>query len=427
MSKKDFLNELKLLWLTDKKTRKDILKMFSWISLWDESDEEMKKNQQKVFEILMRDDSVIRNFLMEKIWLSDDTISLLNQYLSWKEFYDLKLLFESLKDFFTNHYKTIEFVAYRLNETKNSLEFFAWKDSLATNISLWEIFNSDFKNEVEALNANKIKFFSILDNNYYQEQIFWWVASIKIKTQNDIFIFSFYAKEMEDFEEHDLKNDILKIKKLFTKYWLISILDNIIKYIDAKYKDELTWIFNRAFISALPRHIKYSVLFIDLDNFKTINDSYWHQSWDEVLKWVSLILKDSVRPRDKVCRISWDEFAILVPTNSSWELDAIERRIRKWFSEKKFNFKNKSTWIKDEIEISATIWKALASSKKTLDQIISEADLEMLWWKKAEWNVYRIFSSMNSLQKEDQIKVLWMWICDVRCNLECQHTNKKPT
>jgi hypothetical protein len=66
------------------------------------------------------------------------------------------------------------------------------------------------------------------------------MASIKIKTLNDTFVFSFHRKEMEDVEYYDLKNDILKIKKLFTKYGLVSIINNIIKYIDAKYKDELT-------------------------------------------------------------------------------------------------------------------------------------------------------------------------------------------
>lgn len=394
--------------------------------MWFESDEEMKKNQQKVFEILMRDDSIIRNFLMEKIWLSDDTIALLNQYLSWKEFYDIKLLFESLKDFFSNHYKTIDFVAYRLNETKNSLEFFAWKDSLATNISLSEVFNSDFKHEVQAVENSSLKFYSILDNDEEDEIVSWWMASIKIETLNDTFVFSFHRKEMEDVEYHDLKNDILKIKKLFTKYWLVSIINNIIKYIDAKYKDELTWIYNRAFITALPKNVRFSVLFIDLDKFKNINDTYWHQNWDEVLKWVSLILKDSVRPRDKVCHISWDEFAILVPTNSSWELDAIERRIRKWLERRTFNFKNNSTWDNDEVSISATIWKAMANSKRPLAQIIAEADLAMLWWKDWEWNNYRLFTAIKSLPTDEQKKILWMWICDVRCNLDCKHVTWNP-
>ncbi len=426
MSNKEIIAELKALWLEDKETRKKIVHVFSWVLSGDETEEEKRKNQQRVFEILMRDNSIIRKFLMEKIWLSDDIIALLNQYLSWKEFYDIKLLFESLKDFFSNNYKTIDFVAYRLNETKKSLEFFAWKDSLATNISLWEIYDSDFKNEVSAVNSSEIKFYSILDTDKEDEVISWWMASIKIKTLNDTFVFSFHRKEMEDVEYYDLKNDILKIKKLFTKYGLISIINNIIKYIDAKYKDELTWIYNRAFITALPKNIRFSVLFIDLDSFKNINDTYWHKSWDDVLKWVSLILKDSVRPRDKVCRISWDEFAILVPTNSSWELDAIERRIRRWLEEKKFTFKNKTTWNSEDICISATVWKALAKSKISLEEIISEADLKMLERKDWEWNHYRLFKAMHTLPKKEQIKVLWMWICDVRCNLDCQHVTWNP-
>ena len=99
MHKKELLQELKKIWLSDKNTRKDILRVFSWAILGTETNEEMKRNQQQVFQILMSEESEIRNFLMENIGLSEDTITLLNQHLSWKEFYDLKVLFESLKDF----------------------------------------------------------------------------------------------------------------------------------------------------------------------------------------------------------------------------------------------------------------------------------------------------------------------------------------
>lgn len=419
MHKKGLLLELKKIWLSDKNTRKDILRVFSWAILGTETTEEMKRNQQQVFQILMSEESEIRNFLMENIWLSEDTLTLLNHHLSWKEFYDLKVLFESLKDFFSSHYKNIDFVVYRLNKTKNALEFFAGKDSLATNISLWEVTNSDFKNEVSAMNDEKKKFFSLLDKWTDEEYYFGSVWAIKVETSIDTYIFSFHRKEINEVNENDLKSDILKIKKLFTKYGLTSILDNIIKYINARYKDELTGLFNRNFISALPKHMRHSVLFIDLDKFKSINDTYWHQNGDVVLQWVANLLKDSVRPRDKVCRISWDEFAVLVPTNSSTELDAIQKRIERWLQEKKFAFRNNNSGNEDEIKITATIWKALSDSKKTLDEIISEADLEMLGGKSSEGTNYRIFSVLNALPKSDQLEVLWMWICDTRCNLEC--------
>lgn len=417
MNKKDFLKELKEIGFENKNTRFDIFKVFSGIIVWKESSEEMKNNQQKVFQILMSEESEIRNFLMDNIWLSEETLDLLNKYLWGKDFYDIKILFESLKDFFSSHYKNIDFVVYRLNKTKNSLEFFAGKDSLATNISLSELNNNDFKNEVSAIKGENQKFFSILDK-WNEECDFGSVWTIKINTNVDTYVFSFYKKEIIAVNQHDLKSDVLKIKKLFTKYGLISILDHIIKYINAKYKDELTGLFNRNFLTSLPKQLRHSILFIDLDEFKSINDSYWHQNGDIVLQEVWRLIQDSVRPRDKVCRISWDEFIVLIPTNSSSEVDAIKSRIEKSLESKSIILQNSGQDI--PIYIKASIWTALSDSKKTLEEIIREADFEMLKWKASDGTNYRIYSAIKSLSIDEQKKILWMWICDVRCNLECQ-------
>lgn len=61
---------------------------------------------------------------------------------------------------------------------------------------------------------------------------------------------------------------------------------------------------------------KTHVLFIDLDNFKEINDTYDHQVGDEVLKAVANSLKNAVRLTDTVFHISGDEFIIMAETNN---------------------------------------------------------------------------------------------------------------
>jgi diguanylate cyclase len=83
--------------------------------------------------------------------------------------------------------------------------------------------------------------------------------------------------------------------------------------------DELTGLLNRrGFINALNDHLKFhkrnkqiaALLFIDLDQFKNINDSMGHDAGDELLKNVAIILKDSVRETDIVGRFGGDEFVI---------------------------------------------------------------------------------------------------------------------
>jgi diguanylate cyclase (GGDEF)-like protein/PAS domain S-box-containing protein len=91
--------------------------------------------------------------------------------------------------------------------------------------------------------------------------------------------------------------------------------------------DELTGLPNRAlFVEHLQRTIahtkrhagsKFAVLFLDLDQFKTINDGFGHVLADQLLTQVGQRLRACVRPEDVVARIGGDEFTILVNSISS--------------------------------------------------------------------------------------------------------------
>jgi diguanylate cyclase (GGDEF)-like protein len=86
-------------------------------------------------------------------------------------------------------------------------------------------------------------------------------------------------------------------------------------------KDSLTGLYNRGFFDEiLPQkleearkiEIQVSLLMIDIDNFKKINDSYGHQVGDEVLKFVASTIKDSVRATDLPCRYGGEEFSVIL-------------------------------------------------------------------------------------------------------------------
>jgi len=85
--------------------------------------------------------------------------------------------------------------------------------------------------------------------------------------------------------------------------------------------DEMTSVYNHRFltdtfdkeIERAERHRhSLSYVMIDLDNFKTINDTLGHLKGDEVLSSVAKVLKNNVRGTDYVCRYGGDEFAILL-------------------------------------------------------------------------------------------------------------------
>ena len=106
--------------------------------------------------------------------------------------------------------------------------------------------------------------------------------------------------------------------------------------------DSLTGLFNRPYLDArLHQEVErarrgsssLTVLLADIDDFKTINDTYGHQTGDAVLRMVGNILRSTVRVFDVCARYGGDEFAILMPTSDRTTAAACAERIRQHVSE----------------------------------------------------------------------------------------------
>ncbi|HEV8511077.1 MAG TPA: GGDEF domain-containing protein [Gemmatimonadales bacterium] len=101
-------------------------------------------------------------------------------------------------------------------------------------------------------------------------------------------------------------------------------------------QDQLTNVLNaRAFADRLTQELdrnrRYprplALLYMDLDNFKVINDTHGHQTGDAVLRLVADAMRTSVRQADVVGRLGGDEFAVLMPETDAQVADAAAKRL----------------------------------------------------------------------------------------------------
>lgn len=104
--------------------------------------------------------------------------------------------------------------------------------------------------------------------------------------------------------------------------------------------DELTRLWNRKYVDKiLPdmaiRSNRGYLFMVDMDHFKTINDTLGHNIGDEVLRDFANVAKNCLRPTDIICRLGGDEFMIFSPNISKDEqATAIYRRLRKAVKER---------------------------------------------------------------------------------------------
>lgn len=103
-------------------------------------------------------------------------------------------------------------------------------------------------------------------------------------------------------------------------------------------KDGLTGLYNHAYIKERLKQELYrcqrydhplSLLMIDIDDFKSINDSYGHVVGDRVLKTLSMLMQDIVRPSDITGRYGGEEFLVILPQTDSEHSLVVAERIRK--------------------------------------------------------------------------------------------------
>lgn len=173
----------------------------------------------------------------------------------------------------------------------------------------------------------------------------------------------------------------------------VSILQEMEKLRKEVLTDRLTGVGNRRYADiilerldeALCEHgVPYGVLFVDIDFFKRVNDSWGHHVGDLVLNMVAQTLSGGLRPLDAVCRWGGEEFVVLVSNVEDPELATLAERIRMLVEQ---------SWVEHEgeiIRVTASFGGAVAGQKETPEAVIARADRQLYLSKNSGRNCVHV-------------------------------------
>ncbi|WP_374089050.1 diguanylate cyclase [Methylomicrobium lacus] len=192
----------------------------------------------------------------------------------------------------------------------------------------------------------------------------------------------------------------------------VAVLENITehKQIQRSYEqmaqiDHLTGLANRRHFTQqaeaeLARTLRYgvplSLLMLDLDNFKQINDTHGHPTGDRVLQTFSDLCLSCLRQVDLIGRIGGEEFAILLPETAIMEAVDVAERLRRMIAEAPVHLEHDQEALRFTVSIGVTGVATVSASNIHIDALLQKAD-QALYQAKAEGR-NRVFAEVSAWQ-----------------------------
>jgi diguanylate cyclase (GGDEF)-like protein len=193
------------------------------------------------------------------------------------------------------------------------------------------------------------------------------------------------------FKPIKLNELVLRINRVIKERLLLDERDKMIKKLKRlTVEDPLTGLYNsRHFFDQLDKEIKrsdrylhpISLIFIDVDNFKVINDTYGHMIGDKILSLIAKKIKACLRSHDTAYRFAGDEFTIILPETTSREAKFVADRISTQFRHESLVINEKKI-----SKITLSIGIAEYQMKEGAQQFVHRADTIMYEAKRGRNN-----------------------------------------
>lgn len=163
--------------------------------------------------------------------------------------------------------------------------------------------------------------------------------------------------------------------------------------------------------SARGRGLQHAVCYIDLDQFKVVNDVCGHSAGDELLRQLAVLLQSQVREADVISRLGGDEFGLLLTHCSAEQAIRIAENIRSSVREFRFLYNNRS------FEVGASIGiVSVTENTRSVAEVLSAADIACYAAKDSGRNCVHLYEPTDV--ELDERRGEMNWVAGIRAALD---------
>jgi len=285
----------------------------------------------------------------------------------------------------TNNFKIIEYKSTKVTESEICTAL-----GIEINKSIKEIFPNELFNQIIYF-IDRTRILGTIEK-----------IEIKLNILNKEKFFLFTLSKVSNNEVLMVVDDITQIKETEEKLRYLALHDPLTGLPNRKYLFEQL---SQLIIQANRHNRKLAIIFLDIDNFKDINDSYGHEIGDKVLLATAETVKYHLRPGDIIGRIGGDEFIIILDDIAKIEdINIIANKLNK-------AIENIPNYIKSKLRID--IFKVTFSmgisifpdDSTDINELIKFADTALYKAKELGKNTFSFYSQeiTNKLEKRLQM------------------------